>query len=160
MADEPTNSSEREETEPTNTEEPANKPDSETREIPAEVKRALSKANKEAETLRRKLKEYEDSQKTETEKLAEQKAEAERAAAETNLKYLRLKVGTEKGLPPGVAERLQGATEDEMVEDADRLLELIKPGSPSGSADGGNRGKSPEAGDDMNSLLRKAALGS
>lgn len=126
-------------------------------EIPPEVEKALKKANKEAETLRLQLKEYEDSKKSEEQKLTEAKAAAEKEAAEAKLDYLRLKVGTSKGLPAAVAERLRGETEEEMAEDADRLLELIKPGSPSGSADGGNQGKAPEKGDDMNTLLRKAA---
>lgn len=134
------------------------KPEDKSRsEIPPEVEKALKKANKEAETLRLKLQEYEDSKKSEEQKLTEAKTAAEKEAAEAKQDYLRLKVGTSKGLPPAVAERLRGETEEDMAEDADRLLELIKPGSPSGSADGGNQGKAPEKGDDMNSLLRKAA---
>lgn len=127
-------------------------------EIPAEVEKALKKANKEAETLRLKLKEYEDSKKTEEQKLTEAKDAAERDAAEARREFLRLKVGTSKGLPAEVSERLRGETEEEMTEDADRLVALIKPGSPKGSADGGNQGK-PPTGTDMNDLLRTAARG-
>lgn len=127
---------------------------------PSEFEKALKKANKEAETLRLKLKEHEDAKKSEEQKLSEAKAAAEKDAAEARLNYLRLKVGTSKGLPAEVADRLRGENEDEMAEDADRLLALLKPGSPNGSADGGTQGKAPEgSADNMNTLLRKAALG-
>jgi len=51
-------------------------------EIPAEVKAALRKANKEAETLRLKLKEREDADKTELQKLQESVAERDQQLAE------------------------------------------------------------------------------
>lgn len=128
-------------------------------EIPPEVEKALKKANKEAETLRLKLKEYEDAQKSEEQKLADAKAAAEKEAAEARRDYLRLKVGTAKGLPAEVAERLRGDNEDEMTEDADRLLAILKPHTPKGSADGGRTGATPDNQPDMNELLRKAVQG-
>lgn len=140
---------------------PETKPDESKRsEVPPEVEKALRKANKEAETLRLKLKEYEDANKSEQDKLAEAKAAAEKEAADAKRDYLRLKVGTAKGLPPEVAERLRGDTEEEMTEDADRLLTIFKPGAPTGSADGGNQGKTPASDkQDMNALLREAVKG-
>lgn len=128
-------------------------------EIPAEVERALKKANKEAETLRLKLKEIEDKDKSEVDKLREELEAAKRDADAARKDALRLKVGTAKGLPERVAARLQGDTEEEMAADADALLEELKPGSPRGSADGGNQGTPPKQGTDMDALLRAAASG-
>lgn len=51
-------------------------------EIPAEVKQALRKANKEAETLRLKLKEIEDAEKSEMQKLQDSIAERDQQLAE------------------------------------------------------------------------------
>lgn len=127
-------------------------------ELSPEVKAAvaLRKANKEAESLRRKLKEYEDRDKTEAERLADAKAAAERDAADARMAYLRLKVGTAKGLDPEVADRLRGTDEKEMAADADRLLAVIGQRSSRGSADGGPRGGADTA-NDMNTRLRMAA---
>lgn len=50
-------------------------------EIPAEVKAALRKANKEAETLRHRLKEIEDAEKTEMQKLQDTLAERDQQLA-------------------------------------------------------------------------------
>ena len=54
-------------------------------------------------------------------------------------------MGAAKGQPAALAERLQGATEEEMAADADRLLEAVKPGRPdptalAGHLNGGARG--------------------
>ncbi|RAO26481.1 hypothetical protein PSN13_06509 [Micromonospora saelicesensis] len=91
-------------------------------DVPPEVKRALSKANKEAETLRLKLKEYEDRDKSEAEKTAERLTAAEQRAAEAELRATRLEVAHEKGLTPAQAKRLVGATREELAADADEIL--------------------------------------
>ncbi len=42
----------------------------------------------------------------------------------------RLRVAVNKGIPPELADRLQGQDEQELAADADRLLPLIRPVSP------------------------------
>ncbi|MEU4570840.1 hypothetical protein [Micromonospora sp. NPDC023956] len=91
-------------------------------DVPPEVKQALRKANKEAETLRLRLKEYEDRDKTEAEKTAERLSEAETKAAAAELRALRLEVAAEKGLTPAQAKRLVGSSREELEADADELL--------------------------------------
>jgi hypothetical protein len=63
-------------------------------------------------------------------------AETERLRQEN----LRLTVAVQKNIPAALVPRLVGDDLDEMLEDADRLIALIKPAAPprpSGSADGG-----------------------
>ena len=122
-------------------------------DIPPEVKRALNKANKEAETLRLKLKEYEDRDKTELERLTERAEAAERAVAETEVRALRLEVAAEKGLTPAQAKRLVGSTREELTADADELLATFKPAADDSTSDDvassldlGNRGGAPRKG--------------
>lgn len=124
-----------------------------------EERKARKTAEKAAKAYEARLKELEDKDKSEAEKLAERATNAEKTAAEAHKQYLRLKVGVDKGLPTAVADRLQGETEEDMAADADRLLEVLKPGKPKGDADGGSRGSTSEGGSDMNSLLRAAARG-
>jgi len=83
------------------------------------------------------LKEIEDSQKSEQQRLAEQVEEAAKArtAAEERAKtletqLLRQKVAIAKGLTPAQAARLQGATEEEIEADADDLLAAFAPTTP------------------------------
>lgn len=96
-------------------------------DVPPEVKAALRKANKEAETLRLKLQEFEDRDKTEAQKLAERAEAAERRAAEFETSALRLEVAALKGLTPAQAKRLVGSTREELETDADELLTTFKP---------------------------------
>ena len=83
------------------------KPDSEL----DKMKAALRKANKEAEENRRKLKELEDRDKSESEKLAGRVAEAERRALDAEAKALRFEVAIEKGVK---ARWLSGTTREEL----------------------------------------------
>ncbi|WP_328339523.1 hypothetical protein [Micromonospora sp. NBC_00421] len=94
-------------------------------DVPPEVKRALSKANKEAETLRLKLKEYEDRDKSEAEKTAERLTAAEQRAEQAELRALRLEVAAEKGLTPAQAKRLVGGSREELEADADEIREAF-----------------------------------
>ena len=96
-------------------------------DVPPEVKRALAKANKEAETLRLKLQEFEDRDKSEAQKLAERAEAAERAVAAAEARALRLEVASEKGLTAAQAKRLVGSSREELEADADELLETFKP---------------------------------
>lgn len=99
-------------------------------DVPPEVKAALRKANKEAETLRLKLQEIEDRDKTEAEKVAERAKAAEDRATQAESKALRLEVAFEKGLTPAQAKRLVGTSREELEADADELLETFKPAEP------------------------------
>jgi hypothetical protein len=94
-------------------------------DIPAEVKKALSKANKEAESLRLKLKEYEDRDKTDLERLQEERDALKAERDSLTLETLRREVADEKGLTPAQAKRLVGTTRDELEADADDILEAF-----------------------------------
>lgn len=156
MADE-TTAPEQSETDQQATEQQAQQPD-----IPAEVKAALKKANKEAETLRLKLKEYEDAQKSEQQKTEERLLAAEKTAAESQAALLRYQVGLAKGLPPELIDRLRGFTTEELEADAEQLLSLVpRPPAARGAVDQGARtdatpgSKKP----DINELLHQAVRG-
>ena len=99
-------------------------------EVPPEVKAALRKANKEAETLRLKLQEFEDRDKTEAQKLADRAEAAERRLAEVEAQSLRLEVAADKGLTPAQARRLLGSTREELEADADELLASFRQSEP------------------------------
>lgn len=115
---------------------------------------ALRKANREAEATRSKLKQYEDRDKTEMEKVAERATEAERRAQQAETALVRIRVATTKGLPSELADRLQGDNEREMAADADRLLSLVRPRNgtqvPKGPQGGG-------ADQTMSDLIRQRA---
>ncbi|GAA3121758.1 hypothetical protein [Streptomyces echinatus] len=125
--------------------------------VPPEVERALRKANKEAETLRLKLKEFEDRDKTEAQKLADRANEAESAAARATAKLLRYEVAADKKLPAGWAQRLQGSTKEELEADAEKLLADLgaqqQRNAP--SYDGGVRQSTRPT--SMNDLIRQTA---
>lgn len=81
-----------------------------------------AKANADAAT---KLAEFEESQKTETQRLTDQLA-AEKAQRETVEKQaMRYRVAASKGVSADLVDRLQGDTEEELSADADKLLELV-----------------------------------
>jgi len=89
--------------------------------VPAEVKAALRKANKEAETLRLRLKDLEDRDKTETQRLTDRVEAAEKAASGHEATALRLSVAFDKGLTAQQAKRLVGTSRDELEADADEI---------------------------------------
>ena len=111
-------------------------------------------AEKRAADLEARLKEFEDRDKTEAQKLAEARDAAERRALDAERANLRYRVAVAKQLPPELVDRLRGDTEEEMAADADALLSLVKPPAP--SYDGGTR-TSAGAPADMNALIRRAA---
>jgi len=108
--------------------------------LDAERKNARAAA-RERDALAARLKEFEDRDKTETQKLAERAEAAERRAVELETRSLRLEVATEKGLTAAQAKRLVGATREELEADADELLETFRPADPvRASLDLGQRG--------------------
>lgn len=112
MADEPT-APEKDAPEPER-----GKPDNDV----AELKAALRKANKEAETNRLKLKELEDKDKSESEKLTTRVAELESQLTKSQGEVQRLSVALDKGLTKTQARRLVGESEEDLIADADDLL--------------------------------------
>lgn len=86
----------------------------------ARAREKISKANAEAAALRKRT------------KAAEQKAQenADKGERVTALEAenLRLRVGLKHGLPDTLIERLKGDSEEELLEDAEKLLALIAPG--------------------------------
>lgn len=127
-------------------------------EIPAEVKRALNKANREAETLRLKLKEFEDRDKTDQQKLTERLTAAEAAAAASGLELARFRVAAKAGIPADLAGRLQGSNEEELTADAASLKTLLGDATSATSFDGGARTPAG-APRDMNDLIRRSMPG-
>lgn len=127
---------------------PATKPGETPEETVAALRKALERANKEAETARTQLKAIkpladkaqalEDANKTEMEKLTEQ-LNAERAkGTDTASAYQKLQVAIDKA-PTGadldtvrwVAGRLHGATDEELAADADDLFTRFSGSPPS-----------------------------
>lgn len=86
------------------------------------------------------LQKIRDAAKTQAEKDAEARAAAEQRATQAETDLARLRVATSKGLPAELAARLVGSTEDEMAEDADRLLAVMKPTTPPAPAGGADQG--------------------
>lgn len=124
----------------------------------AAMRKALAKANREAAANRKRLAEYEDRDKTESQRLSERAEAAEKRAGQAESRLLRLEVAARKGLPAQLAARLQGDTEEELEEDADSLLELVAEKKTRRDPDqgrGNGRTSTDEA--NMNDWLRRAA---
>lgn len=84
---------------------------------------------KELEPLAHKAKELEDSTKSETQRLSEER-DAHRSRAErAEQDLLRLRVALRKGLTETQAKRLVGASEEDLEADADELLASFRPAS-------------------------------
>jgi hypothetical protein len=78
--------------------------------------------------------EFESSQKSEYEKLADQLAQTKAEASEASTKLLKFEVATQKGIPAEALDLLNGSTREELERAADKLLSLIadqsKPNTP------------------------------
>lgn len=72
-----------------------------------------------------KWREYEDTQKSEHEKLADELARAKEEASQASTELLRLKIASEKGITGEALELLTGSTQEELEAKADKLLSLI-----------------------------------
>jgi hypothetical protein len=99
---------------------------------PEALRKQLEKARKEAanyrtkvrelEPLASKAKELEEAGRSDLEKLTARAETAERTAAETEARALRLEVAFEKGLTPAQAKRLVGGSREELEADAEEIL--------------------------------------
>jgi hypothetical protein len=78
-----------------------------------------AKANADAA---KRLAEIEDASKSDLQKAADKVTAAERRAAESEARALRLEVAGDKGLTPKQAKRLVGSTREELEADADEIL--------------------------------------
>jgi multidrug efflux pump subunit AcrA (membrane-fusion protein) len=87
-------------------------------EAERKARRAAEKAATEATA---KVKQYEDAQKTEAERLAAQVAELEARAAKAEAAEMRTRIIAETGISAELARFVTGATEDEMREAAEVL---------------------------------------
>jgi hypothetical protein len=98
---------------------------------------ALNKANKEAEQARRRVKEFEDKDKSDIDKANEAASDAAKRAEAAEARALRLEVASDKGLTPKQASRLVGTTREELEADADDLLADFKPSDADDAPTGG-----------------------
>ena len=125
MADDPTKTEDPAKGDPDPTPDPKN-------DLGDAGKKALEaerKARRDAETAKRdleaKIKEYEDRDKSDGEKLADKIAAAEKRANDAEARALRLEIASAKGLTPAQAKRLVGSTQEELEADADEILEAF-----------------------------------
>ena len=114
----------------------------------AEVERQLANKKDEAERLHKKTEKYEKeeadrlkAQMTELERANAERDEAKRLLGELQIKETKRAIAEKTGLPLSFADRLQGATPDELEADAKKLLEAmpkpkIQPIGPTSPADG------------------------
>lgn len=119
-----------------------------------ESRQAVKEAEKRAREAEAKVREHEDKDKSEKQRAEERAERAEKELETTKHETLKLRVAASKGLPSELVDRLQGSTERELKADADRLLELVRPGAR--SADGGARRTAPQSGN-MDTLIRRRA---
>lgn len=75
--------------------------------------------------LANKWREYESSQKTEHEKLAEENARLAAEASQASTTLMRYQVAAEKGIPNDALDLLVGSTREELESAADKLMSLI-----------------------------------
>lgn len=78
----------------------------------------ISKVNRENASLRRRLKEIEDRDKTDAQKAAEAAAETSKRAERAERELLRISIAAEQGLSVADSRRLNGETEEELRADA------------------------------------------
>lgn len=128
------------------------------REYVEKLRRENAAARKARQDAEAKIKEFEDRDKSEHEKVAERAKTAEERADRAELKALRLTIGQRKGLAPEIAELLNGTDEKEMSDHADRLIKAgVRTTDGGSSFDGGAReGQEPGKGD-FDAAIRTAA---
>lgn len=130
--------------------------------LDSERKRA-NDAEKALRAALARIKELEDADKSELEKLnsklslaekAASEADAARAASERNL--LAVQAAVKAGLSPDVATRLQGETLDDLVKDAKELAKQVAPTGPRKPAPVEEAGKTTGAAKDKKQLFADA----
>lgn len=120
---------------------------------PERAKSAMSKKNRENESLRRRLKELEardatlkeieDKQKSETERLTEGKNKIEGELSKSRLENNRLRLRIDLGLTEEQAARVTGDSYEDMHADAEELLKLFKSADKDAEDEPAPRKKAP-----------------
>lgn len=103
----------------------------------------VDKAKKRGDELASKVKQFEDSTKSEQEKAAEAAQAAQQQAEAATREAARLRIALKKGLTETQAKRLVGDTEEDLEKDADDLLSSFKDDDSSGDDDGARRTPKP-----------------
>lgn len=106
-------------------------PDAGAKKALDEERRARRDAEKQLRDIQSKLKELEDRDKSDSEKLAARLAEAEKRSTEAEAKALRFEVATEKGVK---ARWLSGSTREELEAAAEEYLADHPPANGTGPA--------------------------
>lgn len=96
-------------------------------ESKARVLADLKRERGQRQQLEARLKEFEDAQKSDSEKLTDRLTEAETRALTAERELMRLQVATAKGLTATQAKRLVGDTIEELENDADEILAAFTP---------------------------------
>jgi Skp family chaperone for outer membrane proteins len=94
------------------------------------------KQQKELETLRAEKQKQAEAEMTEAQRLQKQADEVKAENARLQAEILRRDVIAETGLPSSLADRLKGATKEELLADAKQLLAILPPQKPSAPAIG------------------------
>lgn len=121
-------------------------------------RRAAREAVRRADAAELKLRELDDAKKSDVDRANERATRAEERLAQVESRALRAEVAAAKGLPPNLAARLQGSTQEELEADADELLSVV--GTPKTTTrrdpDQGRRDTPARGEADMNSWMRSA----
>lgn len=102
-----------------------------------QLRAEAASSRKARQDLEAKIAEFEERDKSETEKLAGKIAKAEQRAAEAESKLLRYEVAQEKNVPAKLVPLLTGSTREVLEAQAALILENAKPAEP--DFDGGPR---------------------
>jgi hypothetical protein len=124
------------------------------------LKKALNSERQLRAAAEKRLKAFEDAQKTELEKLQDRATAAEKERDELAAARLRDRVAAKHQLPPDLADLLTGTDEAVLEETAKRLATYVTPMADMGGRRGGALGGGTKNGnaDDMNAEIR-AMLG-
>lgn len=96
-------------------------------DVERSARRAAEKAVADAQV---KIKEFEDRDKSETQKITEERDALKTENSRLAIENLRRDVALEKGIDPKAASRLVGTTREELEADADALAEVLKGTKP------------------------------
>lgn len=117
-------------------------------------KQRARQAERENKQLASRLAELENAGKTETQRLTEELSRTKEELGRLRPQLRQATVGAAAGLDPTLWPRLQGESDEEMVQDAQKLAALFQPASSARAPE--TDGQGGEAGTDMNALIRGA----
>lgn len=126
----------------------------------ADERRARKVAERTANELAAKVKEFEEKGLSEAEKLARQAQEAEARATQAEAQLTRYQIAQEKGLTAAQAKYLTGSNRKELEARADEILADFPVQKNNGFVplfDQGVRGNGGGASTDMNAIIRRQA---